>query len=123
MLQRTLTIAIMTRLSSKSFNITGSETLGLAPIEDTESPYHARIPIPPLLDAQIDYLWMRRMERIQRIVLSELKSTILSSEKRQKWLSIFLTVIMLLSNLEYIYQKQHEQMRRYTGSVSVPKNR
>lgn len=122
MLQGALNVSMITRLSSKSFNIAGPETLGVVPIQDTDSPYFGRIPIPPLLDAQIDQLWMRKMERIKKRVLSKLKKTIQSPDKRQNWFTIFLTVTVLLSNLEYLYQRQHEQIKRYSGTVSEPKN-
>lgn len=117
MLQGALYIAIITRLSSKSFNITGPETLGLGPVDDVESPYHGRIPIPPLLDAQLDSLWMSKMGRIQKQVLSKLKNTVMSTDKRHNWFTIFLTVVVLLSNLEYVYQRQSEQVKRYPPSV------
>ena len=119
MLKQALDIAIVTRMTSKSFNITGTETLGMSPVNDEHSPYYGRIPIPPVLDSQLDNLWMQKMKPIQRKVLSDLNKMICGSDKKKGWLDIFLTIMILLSNLEFLYQKQHDQMRRYFGDVSM----
>ena len=109
-------IAIITRLISKSFNITGSESLEISQVMDTTSPYYQRVPIPPILDFQIDWLWMRKMNELRRTLVSQLKELIMKRE-RSNWYTIFLTIIVLLSNLEFIYQHQHRQMERYGGPV------
>ncbi|KAL2038863.1 hypothetical protein N7G274_008385 [Stereocaulon virgatum] len=108
-----LNIAIMTRLVSKSFNImNGPETLGMTPVDDPTSPYYERIPIPPMLDAQIDNLLMQKMKVQRKQVLSKLKKMIMSHSK-QNWFMILLIIIVLLSNIEFLYQNQHDQIERY----------
>ncbi|KAK3178399.1 hypothetical protein OEA41_000534 [Lepraria neglecta] len=112
MMRSAMKIAIITRLISKSFNITGSESLGISQVMDTTSPYYQRVPIPPILDFQIDWLCMRKMNELRRTLVSQLKDLIMKRE-RSNWYTIFLTIIVLLSNLEFIYQHQHRQMERY----------
>lgn len=108
----------MTRLSMRSFNITGPQTLGIDPVEDPESPYCGRIPIPPLLDAQLDHLWIGKMFVTRKTMLSQLKAMIMDKTKRrQDWYKIFLTILVLLSNLETIYQNQYQQKQRYGKTV------
>jgi len=120
MLRGALSVAIMTRLSMRSFNITGSETLGINRVDDPESPYCGRIPIPPLLDAQLDHLWMGKMNGTRKSMFSQLKSMIMDKAKRrQNWYMIFLTILILLSNLEMIYQNQYQQRIRYGKTVSL----
>lgn len=107
----------MSRLASKSFNIHGIKTLGIRREQDPDCPYYNRIPIPPLLDAQIDSLWMDKMAVLRNKVLKELRALIV--ERGQKhWLVIFLTILVLLFNLEFIYQNQHEQTKHYQETVS-----
>ena len=118
MIKGALEIAAITRLCAKSFNITGTERLGIAAVEDPESPYHGRIPIPPLLDAQLDHLWIAKMKKIKKKVLSELKSKIMS-RKREHWYSIFLTTLILVTNLEFLYQNQNRQLERYCQHVKT----
>ena len=108
----------MTRLISKSFNISsGHEALGLGPIADPSSPLHGRIPIPPMLDAQMDSILMDFMRSRQRRGLSKLKALMMSHSK-ENWFMIFLTIIVLLSNLEFLFEHQIEQIRRYGNTVS-----
>jgi hypothetical protein len=116
MIDGALKIAVLTRLAGKSFNITGHETLGIAPVDDIASPYHGRIPIPPLLDAQIDQIWMGMMMKLRKKVLSELRAKIMSRDKKL-WYEIFLTILVLLVNLEFMYQNQNRQLQRYCMEV------
>ena len=108
----------MTRLISKSFNIiSGHEALELRPIRDPSSPLYGRIPIPPMLDAQMDSILMGFMKSRQRRGLSKLKAMMMSHSK-ENWFMIFLTIIVLLSNLEFLYEHQNEQIERYETTVS-----
>ena len=108
----------MSRLASKSFNIYGMTTLGIGREQDPECPYYNRIPIPPLLDAQIDSLWMAKMAALRTRVLKDLRAKI--AQRGQKhWLEIFLTILILIFNLEFIYQNQHEQTKHYQHTVST----
>ena len=108
----------MTRLISKSFNIiSGHEALELRPIRDPSSPLYGRIPIPPMLDAQMDSILMGFMKSRQRRGLSKLKAMMMSHSK-ENWFMIYLTIIVLLSNLEFLYEHQNEQIERYETTVS-----
>ena len=114
----------MTRLISKSFNVvSGPEALRLAPTgnpsPNQSSPFHGRIPIPKVLDGQLDSILMDFMKDRQRHGLSKLKG-IMMSHSRENWFNIFLTILVLLSNLEFLYQNQIEQKRRYGTTVSYP---
>lgn len=102
----------------KSFNITGPETLGIPQVEDPDSPYYGRIPIPPFLDGQLDHLWMGKTNGKRKALLSQLNKLIKNKTKRKEnWFMIFLSILILLSNLELIYQNQHQQRERYRKTV------
>ena len=111
----------MTRLISKSFNVvSGPEALRLAPVGNpSPNPFHQRIPIPKVLDGQLDSILMEFMKDRQRHGLSKLKG-IMMSHSRENWFMIFLTIFVLLSNLEFLYQNQNEQKHRYGTTVSYP---
>ncbi|KAL6720527.1 hypothetical protein ACLMJK_002451 [Lecanora helva] len=115
-LEGALQIAVITRLMLKSFNITNhnnSETLGLTTVNDLASPYHGRIPIPTILDAQIDTLWMEILERKRKDVLRRLNHMIFNCSRRTTWYMVFLTTLVLLLNLESVYLNQRKQIERY----------
>lgn len=114
-----LTLCIMTRLLSKSFNLTGKETLSIPEVDDPVSPYFGRRPIPPLLDAQIDQLWMQIMKKIKKNLLSELKRKIMGRRK-EDWYQNFLTLLILIANLEFVYAVQNDQLNRYCLKVCHP---
>lgn len=105
-------MSILSRLASKSFNIFGQETLGIQQEQDPDCPYYNRIPIPPLLDTQIDFLLMDKMEIWRGQVLSELRRMI-AGQGRNHWFKIYLTISVLLFNLESVYQNQRRQIKRY----------
>ena len=116
-IRNALQLSILSRLASKSFNIYGQETLGIRREMDPECPYYGRIPIPPLLDAQLDQMLMEKMETLKRSVLSELRRMI-AGQGRKHWFKIYLIMSVLLFNLESVYQNQCRQMQRYQESVS-----
>lgn len=115
MVHGALALCVITRLASKSFNITGDETLGIPKVEDPQSPYYNRKPIPPLLDAQIDRIWIAKMSKVKKKVLSELKKRVFATreKKRENWYPIFLTIFVLTWNLEFLFQNQNRQLERY----------
>lgn len=80
----------------------------MAPVYQPDSPFHDRILTPPYLDAQINELCASKVERIAEELLSCLQKLILSADKRERWFDILLTIMILLSDLEYLYQRQHK---------------
>lgn len=119
MISGALSICIITRLLCKSFNLSGTESLEVSDVDDPTSPYYGRKPIPPLLDAQIDEIWMEKLAKIRKKVLGDLKKHVLERTKtRSNWYLIFLTVFLLLLNLEFLYQNQNRQLERYCEAVS-----
>ena len=116
-IRNALQLSILSRLASKSFNIYGQETLGIRQEMDPECPYYRRIPLPPLLDAQLDHMLMEKMETLKRSVLSELRRMI-AGQGRKHWFKIYLIMSVLLFNLESVYQNQCRQIQRYRERVS-----
>lgn len=70
------------------------------------------------MDAQLDQLWMDKMVRVRKKALSQLNDLIFGKKRKQNWYSIFLAILVLLINLESIYQNQERQRQRYQKNVS-----
>ena len=117
-IKNALQLSILSRLASKSFNIYGQETLGIQQEMDPDCPYYKRIPMPPLLDFQLDLMLMEKMEILKKSVLSELRRMI-AGQGRKHWFKIYLIMSVLLFNLESVYQNQYRQIRRYQEHVSL----
>ncbi len=117
MLQGALKVAIMTRFFSRSFGISGSETLGIEEVKDCRSPYFGRVPIPPMLNSQLDTLWRSMLKAESKSVLKALKQAIMR-HTREEWLFNFLTMFILVQNIEFSYQHQCAQLRKIQTGVS-----
>lgn len=82
--------------------LVGKEVLGMTAVKDADSPLNNLIPIPPMLDHQADTVTIGWMEEQGAKLLTNLCKKILA-RKRGAWFEIFLTVFVMLNNLEYIY--------------------
>ena len=60
---------------------------------------------------------MERMSILKKSVLSELRRMI-AGQGRKHWFKIYLTISVLLLNLESIHRKQWQQIERYQERVS-----
>jgi hypothetical protein len=116
MLLTSLHIACMTRMQSRSFGIRGEEDLGIELETSPHSPYVGRKPIPVMIDREMDLIWRFFMEKKRKMVLSELKRKIMA-RKRVHWLEIYLTVFVLMTNLEFCYQHQVTKLKRHQAAA------
>lgn len=60
---------------------------------------------------------MDKMEGLKKSVLSDLRRMI-AGQGRKHWFKIYLTMLVLLLNLESVYQNQCRQIERYQKHVS-----
>lgn len=76
-----------------------SDSLGIPPISSPTSPLANQTPLPRVLGNQIDHLIERRIWQLEKQILSELQRRIFG-RKREDWLRIFLTLVVLMNALE-----------------------
>ena len=87
-------------------------------IVDPHSRYYGRVLIPTVLDAQLDEIWMSKMSCLSKQTLKNLEKMIRSEKsRRENWYRIFLTMLILLYNIEAVYQSQHQQREIYQTYV------
>lgn len=60
---------------------------------------------------------MDKMEVLKKSVLSDLRRMI-AGQGRKHWFKIYLTMLVLLLNLESVYQNQWRQIERYQRQVN-----
>ncbi|KAL9565719.1 hypothetical protein ACKAV7_009901 [Fusarium commune] len=88
------------RLTELPWMICGDNTLGQIPVQDLECPRTGTIPIPPIMDTQMDHLVIKNiMTPLRQRILAGLQSKIME-KKRENWYEIYLTTFVLLSNME-----------------------
>nr|RBQ88733.1 hypothetical protein FVER53263_06550 [Fusarium verticillioides] len=88
------------RLTELPWMICGEHTLGQIPVQDLECPRSGTIPIPPIMDTQMDHLVIKNiMTPLRQKILAGLQKKIMEN-KRENWYEIYLTTFVLLSNME-----------------------
>jgi hypothetical protein len=76
-----------------------SDALGIPPIPSASSPLANQTPLPRVLSNQLDHLFERRIWQLEKQILSELQKRIFG-RKREDWLKIFFTLVVLMNALE-----------------------
>lgn len=72
----------------------------MAPCMDPGSPYYGKVPVTPVMDFQIDNITIHKiLLPLRKEVLQELQKKVLEN-KRKDFLEIFLTMYILLHNIE-----------------------
>ena len=80
------------------------ETLGIDAVHDTQSCMNGRIPVPIFLDAQIEELWIKKMQKLKKKTLWELHHMICNLGGRSNWFLAFLTQLLLIYNVATLYR-------------------
>lgn len=81
------------------WRIGGPNTLGMKPIGDSTSKSQEMIPLPRLVNQQLDAYIENRIATLEKELLAELQSHILD-RNAYDWFGIFLTIYVQLSSLE-----------------------
>lgn len=102
-------------------SLQGEETLGLEPIQDPEAHDDGYIPIPPMLDYQIDTMTIRWMQELTKDMLKDLWKMLLRRTPSD-WFHVFLTIFILLNTAEIAYEAQLDYVREHGGAVSPQNN-
>jgi hypothetical protein len=96
--------------------MTGPNVLELPYFEDGRVFIGEGLPIPAVLDYQIDYLAIQHMFVCMKQVIRQLKKLIFKST-REGWYEIYLTTFVLLSSLETVHARQIDILRRFQAKV------
>jgi hypothetical protein len=119
LLMTTLDLWMSVRLTTKSFEIVGDDTLGMPRdiIKDQDNPLHGKIPLPPVMGAQIDSVIIHQIQpRLRRKTLEELQK--MTQEKKPKtWLTTYLVTFILLHNIALITKHDADYARKHGLNV------
>lgn len=126
LLHQTLLLWMSIRLTTRSSFIVGQETLGMkANILDATNPNHGRIPLPPVLGAQMDLILIHHIQtRLRRELLDKLQK-MMSKNKQSTWLVTYLVIFILLHNTALItahdagYAKKHGMKVRDSSKIQL----
>ncbi|ROW18129.1 hypothetical protein VPNG_00090 [Cytospora leucostoma] len=118
LIRKTLELWAAVRLTTKSFEIIGEETLG-------ESRAKGPVPIPPVMGAQIDNILLNQtLPKLRRETLESLQ-TMTQAKKQRTWLTTYLVTFILLHNVALItahdegYAMKHGMETRFARKDMV----
>ncbi|KAF8545247.1 hypothetical protein BDD12DRAFT_161379 [Trichophaea hybrida] len=97
-------------------SLRGKDTLGLKPIVEEDAHDLGLIPIPPMLDYQLDTIAIRWMEKTMATMLKKLWKTLISHDSNS-WFDVFLVIFILLNNLEYVYGAQLQYIQEHGAQI------
>lgn len=119
LLLSTLNLWMSVRLTTKSFEIVGDDTLDMPQnvVKDKASPLYGKIPLPPVMGAQIDSVLIHQIQpHLRRRTLEELQK--MTQEKKQKtWLTTYLVTFILLHNIALITKHDAEYAKKHGMKV------
>lgn len=127
MLKHTLQLWMSIRLTTKSWEIVGNDTLDMPPtlINDKNDPLYNKIPLPPVMGAQIDAVLINDMQFQLRQKALDALSKLTQNKKQKTWLSTYLVTFILLHNTALItkhdadYARKHGMNRRFAREEQV----
>ncbi|PMB65723.1 hypothetical protein BM221_007920 [Beauveria bassiana] len=102
-LQSTFRLWTSTRLNTISCFIVGEETLGMpSDILDDTSPTPGKVPVPPVMGAQLNLLMIHEIQaKLRKTVLEQLQK-IVQKNKHSTWLVTYFVNFILLHNASMI---------------------
>jgi hypothetical protein len=102
LIQRALKLWVCCRFIENPWSIVGPETLGMSHDVNPNSPYHDRIPVPRIVDLQIDLVVINELlkPKLKSIVNILKKAMLESSAPWTNWFEIYLAYFILLHNVE-----------------------
>ncbi|TLD06581.1 uncharacterized protein PgNI_08808 [Pyricularia grisea] len=126
LLKSTLELWMSIRLTTNSFEIVGEETLGMPQdIMDETSPLCGKIPLPPVLGAQLDSILIHQIQAKFRHDTLELLQKMTQENKARTWLTTYLVTFILLHNIALVikhdagYARKHGMQRRFAREDKV----
>jgi hypothetical protein len=94
------------------------DVLELPYAKDDNVKVQGKVPIPSVIDYQVDYMAIRYMRRQMELVVKRLKAAIFSTGNIRNWYEIYLTIFVLLWSLESVYASQLEILQLFREEVS-----
>ncbi len=121
LLRDTFKLWMSIRFSTRSSFIVGDETLGMSKdILDATSPTPNKIPLPPVLGAQLDLILIHHIQsKLRRQVLDRLERMV-SKRKHNTWMVTYLVTFILLHNASLITAHDASYARKHGMNVSLP---
>lgn len=109
-----LQLWVTVRMCVKSQRISGPETLGMSSdIMDRSSPMHGKIPVPPVLSAQAQFIVTQKLQAPLRTKILELLQKLTLAQRPSNWFCIYLSTFILLHNCSLLTEHDVGYARKH----------
>lgn len=105
-------------MAQEFFAVQEDNDLGIGKVVDPLSVHDQQCPVPPVLDHQLDVLMIVEMIKMKNAMLESMRRMI-EDRRRNNWYEVYLTMFVLLSNLQYVFQKQQRYQKLHYGTVRL----
>jgi len=111
----------ISRMIEIPWEMCGPDTLGVSPVTDATSPHKGRIPIPPIMDTQLDQIVIKTILTPLRERLVDKFERLINPARRESWWEIYLSAFILLNHIERLarhsvdHAKTHTMPRKYSN--------
>ncbi|KAM0188240.1 hypothetical protein ACHAPI_010729 [Fusarium lateritium] len=121
MVKSALKLWIGAHMAQEFFCVVENNDFDIDVVNDANSIHHGQCPVPPVLDHQLDVLMIQEMIRIKDQIMAEIENILKGRNSRSKWFEVYLTVFVLLANLQYVYKSQERwwTMHFNTGKDNI----
>ncbi|KAI1157156.1 hypothetical protein F4825DRAFT_467981 [Nemania diffusa] len=114
LLKKALHLWMAVRMTTKSTVIVGEETLGMTPdMMDETSPLQGKIPLPPVMGAQIELVLIHQIQSNLRREMLENLQTMTQANKQHTWFTTYLITFILLHNVSLLCQHDTGYARKH----------
>lgn len=117
-----LNIRAASYFSRIRMRISGNNVLRLSYFEDSRVRENEMVPIPSVLDFQVDYMAIQYMLGQMTDVTKQLKKYFFTKESKAKWYELNLAVFVLLCSLETVHARQVEISGRFEVSAHTSRH-
>lgn len=84
----------------------------MQPVADPSSPYYGRIPIPPVMSAQVSIISQAFMLKPFKLTVLHTLHTLTSKQKKCYWFTIYLAIFILLHSCSMTTKRDEEYARQ-----------
>ncbi|KAI1506264.1 hypothetical protein F5X99DRAFT_415506 [Biscogniauxia marginata] len=113
LLRNTFRLWVGCRKTSNPHHIYGNDKLGGDVVEDPDSLFYKVVPMPVIMIAQMECIMYTRVLRpLTKLVLRHLNDLVRKNKKRY-WLTIYLTMFILLHSCSMLTRRDWETARQY----------
>ncbi|KAH6632114.1 hypothetical protein F5144DRAFT_490873 [Chaetomium tenue] len=104
----------ISRMIEIPWEMCGPDTLGVSPVTDATSPHKGRIPIPPIMDTQLDQIVIKNILTPLRKRLIDKFESLITPAKRESWWEIYLSAFILTNHIERLAKHSVDHAKTHT---------